>query len=77
MENTFLGRWMIALQHARKQKQFPFIYNFLCTILDPLIKKKRPTSLRVVHKKKLSPPLKDDRARLFIVKPRSGKKLNN
>lgn len=70
----FLGKSLIgATHHARHHKQYKFNFGLYFTYWDKWLRTESPGKLRVVRKKQASIPLRDNRARLYIVKPRERK----
>jgi len=66
----FLGKWLIgATHHARHHRQFQNNYGLYFNFWDKWKKTEFPASLRVVRNNNRVPAEKDNRAKLFIVKP--------
>jgi hypothetical protein len=61
------------LKHTRQRKNAIPFFGFHFTFRMKRKKTEKPVKLRVVGKSKDEPVLKDDRARLYIVRPRSVK----
>jgi Delta7-sterol 5-desaturase len=70
----YIGKWLMgARHHARHQKQYQYNFGLYFTLWDKWKKTEAAGALWVVRKKTTGPAPGDDRARLFIVKPRSVK----
>ena len=71
-ERHYIGKWLIgATHHARHHKQYQYNFGLYFTFWDKLKKTEAPVVLRVVRKKTIEAAPVNDRARLFVVKPRS------
>jgi sterol desaturase/sphingolipid hydroxylase (fatty acid hydroxylase superfamily) len=73
-DRHYIGKWLIgATHHARHHKQFQYNFGLYFTFWDKWKKTEAPGVLRVVRNTTPEPAPEHDRARLFIVKPRSVK----
>jgi Delta7-sterol 5-desaturase len=71
-DRHYIGKWLIgATHHARHHKQYQYNFGLYFTFWDKWKKTEAPCVLRVVRKKTPAPVPRNDRARLYIVRPRS------